>query len=223
MLPGLPWLIALAALALDELVPRRRALVLAALLATQVMGWFGPSWHDNGGHHLDCNLRYRTLLRAQQEAVRAVAAERPRAVVASFPFYFAFADLPDEGWLPAPVAVVLAAAGSSSEQLCGADFFVESDQSAPIDDVAARLASALTPWRTFGIPGLAIRVSRIHCAGRAASLAAVEEPGEPGDADELAEGRLPDHGRGAELGGGGRARRCCAAAARGPRRGFRRR
>jgi hypothetical protein len=108
MLPGLPWLCALAALAIVRFAPRTRAIVVGALVATQVIGWFGPSWHANGGHHLDCNLRYRTLLETQREAVRAVAAEHPRAVAAAFPLWFAFSDPPVEGWLPSPLPVVLA-------------------------------------------------------------------------------------------------------------------
>jgi hypothetical protein len=164
MLTGLPWMAALAALGLAELVPRRRALALGLVVATQIVGWFGPSWHANGGHHLDCNLRYRRLLAAQRQAVRAVAAERPRAVVAAFPLYFALSDPPAEGWLPAPVPVVLADASTPTAALCAADFFVDADQTAPVDGPRARLGPALTPWRSFGPPGLSVRVARIACA-----------------------------------------------------------
>jgi hypothetical protein len=164
MLPGLPWLCALAAFALVRLPTRPRALVVAALVATQVIGWFGPSWHANGGHHLDCNLRYRFLLATQRDVVRAIAAERPRAVAAAFPFWFAFSDPPVEGWLAAPLLVVLADSSTPTDALCRADFFVDAEQSAPVDEPRARLEHALTPWRSFGSPGLGVRVWRIACA-----------------------------------------------------------
>jgi hypothetical protein len=154
MMAGLPLLCALAALGLERLVPRTRVLVGAAVAVAEVAGWFGPSWHANGGHHLDCNLRYRTLLHTQQGAVRAVAAERPRAVAAAFPLYFAFAD--------AGVPVVLAGAATPTAALCAADLFVDADQSAPVDDARDRVH--LVPWRSFGAPGLSVRVSRIDCA-----------------------------------------------------------
>ena len=154
MLAGLPLLCALAALGLWRLQPRARAIVGAAVAVAEVAGWFGASWHANGGHHLDCNLRYRTLLHTQQAVVRAVAAERPRAVAAAFPLYFAFAD--------AGVPVVLAGGATPTPALCAADFFVDAEQSAPVDDARDRVA--LTPWRTFGAPGLSVRVSRIDCA-----------------------------------------------------------
>jgi hypothetical protein len=165
MLPGLPWLCALAALGLPQLRPRVRALVTGTLVVTQILGWFGPSWHANGGHHLDCNLRYRTLLRIQKEAVRAVAAEHPRSVVAPWPLYNAFIDPPFEGWLPAPVPPVLAAPSTPTSAMCSADFFVDADQSAPADEPRTRMRGALTSWRSFGPPGLSVRVSRIDCAG----------------------------------------------------------
>jgi hypothetical protein len=167
MLPGLPWLCALAAIALVRCSPRPRALVAGVLLATQVIGWFGPSWHANGGHHLDCNLRYRALLATQREAVRAVAAEHPRAVAAAFPFWFAFADPPVEGWLSSPLPVVLADPSTATDALCAADFFIDADQSAPVDEPRARLEPSLRPWRSFGAPGLGVKVSRIDCAAAA--------------------------------------------------------
>ncbi|HEY2745250.1 MAG TPA: hypothetical protein VGL86_11525 [Polyangia bacterium] len=155
MMAGLPLLCALAALGLWQLAPRTRAIVATAVAVAEVAGWFGASWHANGGHHLDSNLRYRTLLHTQQGAVRAVAAERPRAVVAAFPLYFAFED--------AGVPVVLAGAVTPTAALCAADFFVDADQSAPVDDAKERVH--LTPWRRFGAPGLSVTVSRIDCAG----------------------------------------------------------
>ena len=157
MLPGLPLLCALAALGVTRLLPRTRALVVGAVVVAQVAGWFGPSWHANGGHHLDCNLRYRTLLATQQAAVRAIVAARPRAVAAAFPMWFALRD--------AGVATVPAAASTPTDALCAADAFVESDQSAPTGDAAARVP--LVPWRRFGAPGLSVTVSRIECAAGA--------------------------------------------------------
>jgi hypothetical protein len=154
MLPGLPLLCALAAFGLARLAARPRAIVVAALIVAQVAGWFGASWHANGGHHLDCNLRYRTLLGTQRDALAAVAAEHPRAVAAAFPFWFA---LRDAGLVP-----VLADASTPTAALCAADFFIDADQTAPLDDARARLR--LTPWRSFGAPGLSVRVSRIDCA-----------------------------------------------------------
>lgn len=164
MLPGLPLLCALAALALDGLSPRPRRLVTAALVATQVIGWFGPSWHSNGGHHLDCNLRWRRLVGVQRQVVDAVAAAHPRAVAAAFPFYWAFVDPPSAGWLPAPLPVVAADPSTPTAALCRADFFVDPDQSVPLDEVRARLGAALVPWRSFGPPGLSVRVWRVDCA-----------------------------------------------------------
>jgi hypothetical protein len=135
-----------------------RALVVAFVVAAEVIGWLGPSWHANGGHHLDSNLEYRRLLRTERAVVRAVAAERPRAVAAAFPLYFLFED--------AGVPVVLAGAVTPTEALCRADYFVDADQSAPVDDARDRVH--LTPWRTFGPRGLSVRVSRIDCAVGAA-------------------------------------------------------
>ena len=157
MLPGLPLLAALAGLGGLRLVERARgsgALVVAAVVLGELAGWLGPSWHANGGHHLDCNLRYRTLLRTQEAAVRALVAERPRAVAAAFPLWFALRD--------AGVPVVLADASTPTAALCAADFFVAADQSAPTGDAAARVH--LSPWRSFGAPGLSVTVSRIDCA-----------------------------------------------------------
>jgi hypothetical protein len=134
-----------------------------------VAGWLGASWHANGGHHLDCNLRYRTLLRTQQAAVRAIAAERPRAVVAAFPLWFALRD--------AGIPTVPAAGATPTGALCAADLFVEADQSAPIDDAAARVH--LVPWRSFGAPGLSVKVSRIDCASALPSGAPPRTPPAP--------------------------------------------
>ena len=169
MLPGLPLLAALAALGATRLAPRPRPFVVAAVVVAQVAGWYGASWHANGGHHLDCNLRYRTLLATQRAAVRAVAAERPRAVAAAFPLWFALRD--------AGVPTVLAGAGTPTAALCAADFFVDADQSAPTDDAAARVH--LLPWRTFGAPGLSVRVSRIDCGNDRPSGAPPRTPPAP--------------------------------------------
>lgn len=157
MLPGLPLLCALAAFGVGRIAPRPRAFVLGAVVIAEVAGWVGPSWHANGGHHLDCNLRYRTLLATQREAVRAIVAARPRAVVAAFPMFFALRD--------AGVATVPGGAATPTAALCAAELFVESDQSAPTDDAAARVH--LQPWRSFGAPGLGVTVSRIDCGAGA--------------------------------------------------------
>jgi hypothetical protein len=166
MLPGLPLLCGLAALTLDEWGPRRRALAVGALVVTQVIGWFGPSWHANGGHHLDCNLQYRRLLHAQEEAVRAVAAEQPRRVLAAFPIFFATGAPAFEGWLPQPLPTTLADGALDDASLCANDFFFDPDQTAPLDEIKARLGGRLQPWRTFGPDGLAVRVWRIDCAAK---------------------------------------------------------
>ena len=137
--------------------PRSRAFVIGALLVSQVAGWVGASWHANGGHHLDCNLRYRTLLRSQLAAVHAVAAAHPRAVAAAFPLWF---TLRDSG-----VTTVLADRSTATALLGAADFFIDADQTAPVDDVRARVT--LTPWRSFGAPGLEVRVSTIDAAAAA--------------------------------------------------------
>ncbi len=169
MMAGLPLLCALAALGLWRLVPRTRAIVGVAVAVAEVAGWFGASWHANGGHHLDSNLRYRTLLHTQQGVVRAVAVERPRAVAAAFPLYFAFED--------AGVPVVLAGAVTPTAALCAADYFVDADQSAPVDDARDRVH--LVPWRSFGAPGLSVRVSRIDCANDRSSGAPLRTPPAP--------------------------------------------
>jgi hypothetical protein len=160
MMPGLPLLCALAALAITRYVPRqRRALAAGCLLAVNVAGWLGKSWHDNGGHHLDCNLQYRRVLAAQRAAVAAVAAEHPARAIAAFPLYFALRD--------AGIAPVLADATTPTSALCAAPWFVDADQSAPVDDARVRLAPSLRPWRSFGAPGFSVRVSRIDCAAAA--------------------------------------------------------
>jgi hypothetical protein len=158
MLAGLPPLAALAALGVRD--RPRAALAVAALLA---MCWFGPSLHANGGHHLDSNLFYRSVLKTERQVVEAVAAEHPRAVAATFPFYFAFSDPPAEGWLAEPIPTVLLDARTATADLCHADFLIDADQSAPADEPRARLQSALVPWRTFGRPGFAVRVFRLDC------------------------------------------------------------
>lgn len=161
MLPGLPWVVSLAALTLDTWPARRRHLTAAALVGLQVIGWFGPSWHSNGGHHLDCNLRFRRLLAVQRQAVQAVAAERPARVVAAFPLFFSFVDPPAEGWLDSPLQTLLPDLPTTS--LCKAEFYLDADQTAPTGGALRRLKGALTPWRSFGPSGLQIRVWRIAC------------------------------------------------------------
>jgi hypothetical protein len=89
--------------------------------------------------------------------VRAIAAERPRAVAAAFPLWFALRD--------AGVPVVLAAGVTPTAAPCAAELFIDADQSAPVDDAAARVH--LVPWRSFGAPGLSVRVSRVECAAGA--------------------------------------------------------
>jgi len=65
----------------------------------------------------------------------------------------------------AGIPVVLAGGATPTAALCAADFFVDADQSAPVDDAAARVH--LVPWRTFGAPGLSVRVARIDCGAAA--------------------------------------------------------
>ncbi len=155
MLPGLPLLCALAALGVTRLRGNRRALAVGATILLQLVGWLGPSWHANGGHHLDCNLRYRRLLAAQRAAVAAVAAAHPRAAVAAFPLWFSLRD--------AGVTPVLADASTPTAAMCAADFYLDADQSAPADEPRVRMAPALISWRSFGAPGLSVRVSRVAC------------------------------------------------------------
>jgi hypothetical protein len=163
MLAGLPWLCALAALALAQWRRAARAVAVAALVVAQLIGWFGPSWHSNGGHHLDCNLQYRALLATQIAAVRAVAAAQPRRVLATFPMYFATTIPSYPGGLVAPLPTTLASPDASDAELCANDFLFDPDQTAPLDQVRARLAGRLRPWRTFGSEGFAVRVWRVAC------------------------------------------------------------
>ena len=55
-----------------------------ALAAWLVACWFLPSWHTSGGHHLDANLRYQSVLAAQSGAAAEVARRHPRRALATY-------------------------------------------------------------------------------------------------------------------------------------------
>lgn len=164
MLLTLPMLCALAALHLDALLPQRSLLLGTAAVALQVLCWHGGSWHTTGGHHMDANLDYRAVLATELAAVRELARERPRSVVATFPLVSLLRAPPEDGVLPAPVS------GESRtdlplSDLCRHDFLVDATQNIPMDEALDKLrsAGALLPWRSYGRRDAEVRVYRIAC------------------------------------------------------------
>lgn len=181
VLPSLPPLAALAALGLWRLPAPRRLGASALSLAALASGWQGDSWHTNSGDHLEANLAYRALLATQREAVAAILAERPRAVVAAFPISSALTMPAGVGWAPAPLPADPGATADLAE-LCRRDLLVEA-QGDSVAVARARLeaAGALTllraiaPQSDVGSRALTppwarvdqhIRIYRIRCAHR---------------------------------------------------------
>jgi hypothetical protein len=165
MLPSLAASCALAALALDE-VPARLRFTAPGLIAIILLaGWFGRSWHTDNGSHMDYNLSYRSLLLAQREAARTVAAAHPKKVLAVFPMYFALALGPDDHYLPSPIPTDVPRDDQPLSELCQYDFIVDADQGNPLSAPLKTLrdAGALTRHAAFGIPGYEVRILKIAC------------------------------------------------------------
>lgn len=157
MLPTLPLLCALAAVGLDtQPAPRAWAYAAVALVfgATTLRT---PSWHTNGGHHLDCNLRYRRLLALQVEATRRLAAEHPRAVLSTFPIIDLLGAAPADGVLAAPLSVVNAERSAP----CGPDWLVSSSTETP-----AAPSGVVAPWLRLTDEDFFVQLSRVSCDGR---------------------------------------------------------
>jgi hypothetical protein len=164
MMPSLPLLCALAALTLDAL-PRRRALATTASVAFLMFFWWGHRIYSNHGHYFDRNLGYRALLNTQAETVRAIAAEHPRGVLATFPLYEALSGPPSNHFLEAPVPAHLVTGDEPLATLCAHDFLIRPTQGMTLDHAVdeLRAVAALTPWRDFGDTYTRIVVYRVHC------------------------------------------------------------
>jgi hypothetical protein len=164
MMPSLPLICALAALTLDAL-PTRRTLVTAAVVLVLVGSWTTRNWYSNHGLYFDRNLSYRPLLAAQEEMARALEAEHPRGVLATFPLYEALSGPPSNHFLPASLPATRVAGGEPLATLCAHDYLVQAIQAMDISDAVARLRAlgALEPWRSFGDPGIRIDVYRVRC------------------------------------------------------------
>jgi len=169
VLPTLPLVAALAAVGLRRLAAARPRAALVPALAVPllfVVGWHHLDRGDNGGS-LDATLKYRALLDAEREAARALAADGARWVLAHFPMASVVEAPPEDGFLPAPLALDWTGE-LSREFLCRHDFFVETAVGG-VDATPTRAAlaalSALTLHRTFGgpEPQLTVRVYRIAC------------------------------------------------------------
>jgi dolichyl-phosphate-mannose-protein mannosyltransferase len=163
-LPTLPFLAALAAMALDRARLRLAAPALAGLAALYAWNLSRDSAHTAGGHHMDANLGYRELLLVEKRAAQAVAAEHPGKVLAAFPMYSALTLGPEDHFLPAPVPTAVAD-GQPLATLCDYDLLVESAQGEPAEPAASRLraAHALQPLAEIGPPDKWVRISRIAC------------------------------------------------------------
>ena len=168
MLPGLPLLCALAAVR-----------PVAHRAARRARGWARPSpWRRSpagsgragtptAGTTSTATCAIARSCARKQAVVRAVAAERPRAVAAAFPLYFAFAD--------AGVPVVLAGAATPTPALC-ARRPLRRRRAVGARRRRARRACTSLPWRTFGAPGLSVTVSRIELRCLARHLVRRQRP-----------------------------------------------
>lgn len=154
MLPSLPMLCVLATLGVERLSPRIRLATLIALPALSVLGWFGESWHENHGCHLESNMAYRQLLRVQHEAAQALAAENPHLVLSAFPMISLLRAPPGDGHLAQPIANRPPRGDESLTELCTFDYVIDSDGGS-VEPALTKLraAHAITLWRQFGEPG----------------------------------------------------------------------
>lgn len=166
MMPALPLLCALAALALARAA---RPLLLTAVLgaASLALGWLG-SWHDESGNHIDCDPTYRKELAAQQQAARALAAAAPRRVLSTFPMYTVLTAPPEDGFLQAPLPAVVVLGGEPLAELCRGDYLLWTNLGEPADAAVATLqaARALTLWREIRSGKSHIRIYQIRCPSR---------------------------------------------------------
>lgn len=167
MMAGLPPLAALAAAGLSRITWPTRGAVFAAVAVWLVICWFLPSWHTSGGHHIDANLRYRSLLVAQSEAAAAIARRHPRRVLASFPMFFALTNGVQDGGPTDPVRTDNVGSPSTKE-LCAYDVVADADQGVSLAGPLSRLRAvgALSTPDRFGAPGYEVRVFRIDCVVR---------------------------------------------------------
>lgn len=163
MMPALPLLCALAALAVARAA---RPLLLTAVLgaASLALAWLG-SWHDASGNHIDCDPTYRKELFAQQQAAHALAAAAPRRVLSTFPMYTVLTAPPEDGFLRAPLPAVVVFGPEPLAELCRGDYLVWTNLGEPADAAVATLeaAHALTLWREIRRGKSHIRIYQIRC------------------------------------------------------------
>ena len=153
MLLSLPLLCALAALGLQRLTREQRLGATVLLAAALLLGWHGDSIHENGGHHLERNQDYQTLLRLHVQAAQELQAEHPRAVLCAFPMTSILTSQPSDGYLPAPVPARYVNGDEPLSELCQFDFLIEADGGS-VQRSKQRLldAGALTLWKRIGEP-----------------------------------------------------------------------
>ena len=154
MLPTLPLLCALAAVGLDTQRTLRAGLYVVVALAFGAATLRTPSWHTNGGHHLDCNLRYRRLLALLVEAARRLATQGPHAVLATFPIIDLISAPPPDGALVTPLAVV----DAEGPTPCAPAWLVSSSTGNP-----AVANGTATPWLRLTDADFFVDVSRLSC------------------------------------------------------------
>ena len=127
--------------------------------------------------HLESSLAYRRLLHLHQQAATALAAERPRQVLAGFPAGFFLTAAPMMGYLPQTLPVRGVSPTDRLADWCQADWLIEAQDDTVQPAVRGLKAhGALTlvqqlgpPPRRPGEPVLdkerdeTVRLYRIHC------------------------------------------------------------
>jgi hypothetical protein len=183
MLPSLPLLCALAALGVRELdSPARQAVAACATIGLLLFGMQG-AWFMRDVPHMEVSMAYRRMLAWQKQAAELVAGLAPRGVVTTFPMAIVLTAPPEDGFLSAPVPVLVANRPLSLAELCKNDLLVEAQDDAVAPAIAElRKKGALsfllqvgpqTPRGDVDPPeplhpayDAAIRIYRIHCDGQ---------------------------------------------------------
>ena len=153
MVLSLPLFAALAALGIERLpIPGWRPLAATLLIGFLGLG-AGGRWGKRDIAHLEASLAYRTLIGLHQQAARELAAAAPRSVISAFPLFPVLSAPPEDGYLPAPLAVKTPEQAAGLKALCESDFIVEAQDSSVEPALEAlRRVGALTLWRQLGPP-----------------------------------------------------------------------
>ena len=176
MMPTLPLLCALAALALEGMTQRWRAAGAALIFTVLVLGWGGALTVPDNPHR-EGNTTYRTLLAVHQQLALEVAALKPKLVFGGFPTFYLLTAPPEDGYLDAPLNVHVPTGSESIDALCACDLLVQA-QDPSVEPAIEQLKKrgALTLISQFGsnkpppekpldpIWDLAVRIYRIDCS-----------------------------------------------------------